>query len=182
MTRSVQTFFFEPRTIFVEPRNHDGFGLVVTGPKLGYEARMTTNLVFALLLLFGGSPRAECIKRRLPEITTRLEAAETTYGVPRGLLLAVGFLESHLGCAPGSGGCWGAPVSRNARGTAGTSDHAARALARSREVCGTWLGAVSRFRCGLCRCPRLVGYEPGYAVELAERTYARAGLAGPDLR
>jgi hypothetical protein len=66
-------------------------------------------------------------------------------------MVAVAFSETHLGCDYGEGGGWGAPVDRHHRHTAGTHLHAAAVLARGMEVCrGDELGAVRRFRTGLC--------------------------------
>ena len=130
-------------------------------------------IVAALLSLYPHQRFGNCIRRRQHEIAARAEGSATRHGVPVAILLSVGYLESSWGCHPRSGGCWGAPVDVRHRGTAGTADHAAAALARSYRVCGTWLGGVSRFRCGLCRCPRLVGYEPGDAMALADALNAR---------
>lgn len=141
---------------------------------------MTHVLIAALLALFVRSPHHDCIARREPEIARRLTVADQTYGVPPGVLLVVAALESHLGCAAGSGGCWGAPIDPRHRGTAGTSDHAARALARGYAVCGTWIGAIRRFRSGLCFREPPVGYTARTAVRLIERVYDDAGVARPD--
>jgi hypothetical protein len=86
------------------------------------------------------------------DIVTQADAAVAATGVPVRLLLAVGYAESHLGCAPRSGGCWGAPASRTARHTAGRASHAASALALGHRRCGTWRGALGHFRCGQCVC------------------------------
>lgn len=45
---------------------------------------------------------------------------------------------------------WGAPSSSRDRHTPGTPDDAARALATGYAVCGSWRGAITRFRSGLC--------------------------------
>jgi hypothetical protein len=151
------------------------------GPK---QARMEIELLFAALLaILPGVPQPMhgCIHRQHASIVEQIARASDRHGVPPAVLLVVGLLESHYGCAPGSGGCWGAPVDRAHRLTAGTPDHAAIALAHSFEVCGSWVGAVARFRCGLCRCPARVvhGYTPEYAARLIERMHRRAGLPPP---
>jgi hypothetical protein len=126
-------------------------------------------LLVALLALFSSTPRTRCIERRAPEIAAEASASAARYDVPPALLLAIGMHESALGCDPRAGGSWGAPISRTRRAVAGTSDHAASALALGHSRCRTWLGAVSHFRCGRCRCPPLVGYEPRDAMRLARR-------------
>lgn len=111
---------------------------------------MTQLLLTALLAMFPHLRHASCVHARAATIAAEVEHAERAYGVPPAVMLVVGLYESHWGCAPGSGGCWGAPVSRARRNVAGTPGHAARALARSFAVCGSWRGAVARFRSGLC--------------------------------
>ena len=115
---------------------------------------MTAAQALALLLaaLPVRRPYAACLTARAPRVIADADAASRAHGVPVALLLSVGYAESHLGCAPRSGGCWGAPVSRGARHTPGRASHAASALALGHRVCGTWAGAVSHFRCGLCVC------------------------------
>ncbi len=144
---------------------------------------MSALLLAVLMRLAPHSSCTPCLVRRASEIAARADAAALTTGVPPGLLLAVGWYESRLGCDPRSGGSWGAPINARHRGTAGTHDHAARALARSYRVCGTWLGAVTRFRSGRCRFNRtLVGYEASEALRLTERVYTRADVPVPVLR
>ena len=103
---------------------------------------MTAAHALALLLavLPTRRPYAACLAARTPRVIADADAASRAHGVPVALLLAVGYAESHLGCARGSGGCWGAPVSRTARHTAGRASHAASAL------------ALGHFRCGRCVC------------------------------
>lgn len=141
---------------------------------------MTRALLLALLAIFHRTPHMACLARHADSIVRRAEAARVEHAVPPGVLLSVGFLESHLGCAPGSGGNWGAPVSSRHRHTAGTSDHAARSLATGYRVCGTWGGALGWFRCGRCRCPRMVGYDPDFAARVVERVYREARVPMPD--
>lgn len=106
----------------------------------------------ALLSLFAHVLHSDCIARRREEIVADADAAARDHHVPVALLLAVGFAESHLGCAPRSGGCWGAPRDRDHRASAGRADHAASALALGHRRCATWPGAIAHFRCGACRC------------------------------
>lgn len=115
---------------------------------------MTAAQALAALLavLPARRPYAACLTARAASVTTDADAASREHGVPVALLLAVGYAESHLGCARGSGGCWGAPVSRLHRHTAGRASHAASALALGHRRCGTWTGALGHFRCGRCVC------------------------------
>jgi hypothetical protein len=109
-------------------------------------------LALMLAMLPVRRPHRGCIDTRRASIVTQADAAVAATGVPVRLLLAVGYAESHLGCAPRSGGCWGAPASRAARHTAGRASHAASALALGHRRCGTWRGALGHFRCGRCVC------------------------------
>ena len=146
---------------------------------------MEIELLFAALLALlphVPQPMRGCMQRRHGHISEQIARASAVHGVPPAVLMVVGLLESHFGCAPGSGGCWGAPVDRRHRSTAGTPNQAAIALATSFRVCRNWRGAIARFRCGLCQCPMRSGrgYTPGYAVRLVERVHQRAGLPLPD--
>lgn len=125
--------------------------------------------LLALLALYPRSPAAECVRARLPRLAAAADSAAREHGVPVALLVAVAWHESHLGCHPASGGCWGAPVSPQHRLTAGGAMHAARALATGRARCGTWEGAVRRFRGGAC-----TGHD-GYAARVL-RTARGVGL------
>ena len=136
---------------------------------------LAAHLLTALLAVLPPIPMRGRVEARREMIVAVAAAGQETYGVPPALVLAVGFLESRWGTDARSGGSWGTPIDMQHRNVAGPPAGAARALASSFRVCGSWFGAVSRFRCGRCRCPRLVGYEPGYALGLAERTMARAG-------
>jgi hypothetical protein len=143
---------------------------------------VTKALLLALLGMFR-SPAQACMTRHAPEnIEAAAEAAEA-FGVPPGLLLAVGYLETHWGCSRASGGNWGAPISRARRTVPGRAHHAASALARARRVCGgrTWRRAVMMFRTGRCEFEesRMIGYTPTEALSLARRVYLRAGIAPP---
>ena len=110
--------------------------------------------IVALLAAYPHLAHRPCVVARASQI------AAARFGVPVGVLLAVAVLESHLGCAPRSGGCWGAPVSRTRRQTAGRADHAASALALGFRRCGSWPGAVSHFRWGRCARGAHAGYGP----------------------
>ena len=113
---------------------------------------MTAAQALAALLavLPARRPYAACLTARTERVIADADAASREHGVPVALLLSVGYAESHLGCARGSGGCWGAPVSRTARHTAGRASHAASALALGHRRCGTWMGALAHFRGGRC--------------------------------
>jgi hypothetical protein len=113
---------------------------------------MTTTpaVILAVLLALHRPPQPHrtCIEAHRAQIEAAGAEAESI-GVPAAILFAVARRESHFACAPGERS-WGAPVDRRHRHTAGGPMHAARALARSFAVCGTWRGAVGRFRSGLC--------------------------------
>ncbi len=107
-------------------------------------------LVALLAALTLRRPYAGCLDARRAQVVADADAAARAHGVPVALLLAVGYAESHLGCARGSGGCWGAPASRLHRHAPGRASHAASALALGHRRCGTWTGALAHFRGGLC--------------------------------
>lgn len=140
------------------------------------------HLIFvALMALFPRTPARACLTARQTQIEAQADDAMRARNVPPGVLIAVGFMESHLGCDRASGGCWGAPISPTRRHTAGSPDHAARALETSFRRCGNWRGAISRFRCGLCRCPpRFDGYV-NTTVGIVRRLYMRADQTVPDM-
>jgi len=130
-------------------------------------------LVTALLNHFPHTPSRACIEARQTEIVAHLDVAHGL-GVPPGIMLAVAFHETHVGCDRNEGGGWGAPIDMQHRHVAGTPEHAIRALRRSFEVCGDWTGAVTRFRSGLCRLPasdRRNGYVRS-VLGLAQSLYA----------
>jgi hypothetical protein len=112
---------------------------------------MIRLLLTALLATFTHMPARHCIERRFDEITTAAGDASDRFGVPPALLLSVGFHETWLGCHGERD--WGAPVDRRHRHTAGTPADAAASLAIGLRVCGTWNGAITRFRSGLCSVP-----------------------------
>lgn len=124
-------------------------------------------------------PMRGCVSNRREAIAAEAQTAADAHGVPVAVLLVVGLLESRYGCDPRSGGSWGAPIDPQHRHTAGGPGHAARALASGYRVCGSTLGAVSRFRCGLCTCRRVVGYTATYAAGLIARVEAFDGGGRP---
>ena len=115
-------------------------------------------LAALLAMLPASRPYRVCLDARTPRVVADADRASREHGVPVRLLLAVGYRESHLGCAPRSGGCWGAPASRTRRGSPGRASHAASALALGYRRCGTWAGAVLHFRAGVCRSVRHGAY------------------------
>jgi hypothetical protein len=143
-------------------------------------ATLWLTLLLSLFPVVPARARAR-IEARRATITAAVERAEREHGVPPGVLLVVGYGETHLGTDDGEGGNWGAPISRARRHTAGTPDHAARSLARSYRVCGSWRRAISRFRCGLCS-PRNPGHQRDVAlrVRLVRGLYDAASLPVPD--
>lgn len=115
------------------------------------------------------------------QIAALVDDAEESYGVPAGVLLVVGFLETHLGTDHGEGGNWGAPIDARHRHTAGTAFNAAHVLAVGFGTCHTWLRAITYYRSGHCVfARRLVGYEAPYALRLIERIYDTAGVERPE--
>ena len=138
------------------------------------------RLFAALLTLHPLIPNRmrSCMMLNRESISQMASDGSLSTGVPPAVLLMVGFFESHLGCNPRSGGSWGSPVDNTHRHIAGTPRRAADDLATSYRVCGTWLGAVSRFRCGLCRCrPSLLrGYSPSYLMGQVQRVELTAGV------
>ena len=118
-----------------------------------------TAIIAALLSLYPRSPAARCLDALRPAIVAALTEAHRAHpDVPLGLLAAIGWHESHLGCARASGGCWGSPVDSRHRHTAGTPTDAARDLAHALRACGSTVGAIARFRGGSCRPGRHTAY------------------------
>jgi hypothetical protein len=105
--------------------------------------------ILAIFPFMSGNNRA-CIEDRRVRIEQQL-AETTAAGVPIEIMAAVGFMETHLGCDRGEGGGWGAPIDRLHRHTPGTHMDAAQSLVTGYRECGTWDGAVMRFRSGMCR-------------------------------
>jgi hypothetical protein len=106
--------------------------------------------ILALFPYMSGNNR-QCIINNRAQIEHVLVQTQRQYPVmPTEVFVAVGFLETHLGCDQGEGGNWGAPISPTRRHVAGTPMQAATALWHSYEVCRTWEGAARRFRTGLC--------------------------------
>lgn len=138
-------------------------------------------LLALLALLPVPAARRACITARRDAIVANATRSADAAHVPVEVLLVVAYLESHVGCAPGSGGCWGAPISPTRRGTAGNSNHAAAALAWGYRRCHTDLGAIAHFRYGRCATPARhgPGYTPEAAMRLVERVRAYAPPATP---
>lgn len=116
-------------------------------------------ILAALLALYPRSPAIDCLHARRTALVAALTEAHRAHpDVPLGLLAAVGWHESHLGCARASGGCWGSPRDASHRHTAGTPTDAARDLSTALRACGTTAGAIARFRGGSCRPGRHTAY------------------------
>ena len=116
---------------------------------------MIRLLILAILTIYPVMlpGRRECIQERTEPIAQAVEAAQRENNVPPSVLIAAAFSETHLGCDPLSGGNWGAPISASRRHTAGGPVEAARSLQEGFLACGSWQGAISRFRSGSCRLP-----------------------------
>lgn len=143
---------------------------------------MAQLLLAALLQIFpymSGNNRA-CIQRNFESIARVAEYAERNHHVPAAIMLSVGFLETHLGCDIGEGGNWGAPISASRRHVAGTPEQAAIVLERSYQVCHTWVGAISRFRSGLCRIPEHMNHYPMNALSIMTRISTISGTSIPN--
>jgi hypothetical protein len=125
-------------------------------------------------------PQRERINDQRDAIVAMAAASSARYRVPPSVLLAVGFMETHLGTDDGEGGGWGAPIDAQHPHKAGTSDHAARILGRGRKVCGSWEGALSWFRSGKCSPPPHAEAYVRNGVRLIERMHRRAGVRLPD--
>ena len=112
---------------------------------------LAAEMVTAILVKYPQTPARQCIVARHQQIESVLVASHIRYpDMPMEMIATIGFLETHLGCARGQGGNWGAPISPQHRHVAGTPMQAAVALWRSYEVCHNWEGAARRFRTGLC--------------------------------
>lgn len=139
-------------------------------------------LLTALLNLFpymSGDNRA-CIVRNFNSIAQVAENAERDLGVPAAVMLTVGFIETHNGCDRGEGGNWGAPISPTQRHVAGAPSQAGVALQHGFERCGSWLGAISRFRSGHCRIPPAMEHYPRTAMRIITRISTDASVALPE--
>ena len=134
-------------------------------------------ILVAILAIFphmSGNNR-QCIIDRQPRIAAQLrevsEPIEPGAPVPPvELTAAVAFAETHLGCDINEGGNWGAPIDRNHRHTAGTHLSAVRVLSRGYAQCGSWDGAIVRFRTGFCN-PARQGATP--AIQAIGARYLR---------
>ena len=119
------------------------------------------SILIAILAIFphmSGNNR-RCIANQQERIAAQLREVSEPIAPgapvpPTELTAAVAFLETHLGCDINEGGNWGAPIDRNHRHTAGTHMSAVRVLSRGYQRCGSWDGAVLRFRTGLCNPAR----------------------------
>lgn len=111
----------------------------------------TPAVVLAILLAMHrpSLPVQRCMSHHAASVERVAARAASELQVPPSVLLATARRESHWGCRGGHS--WGAPHSRSHRFGIGTPMDAARALEHSFRVCGTWIGAVGRFRSGLCR-------------------------------
>ena len=125
-------------------------------------------------------PQRERIQLQRERIVAMATASSARYHVPPSVLLVVAFMETHLGTDDGEGGGWGAPIDAQHPHKAGTSDHAARILARGRKTCGSWEGAVSWFRSGQCSPPPFAEKYVHDGLRLIERMHRRAALRPPE--
>ncbi len=119
------------------------------------------SILIAILAIFpymNGNNR-QCIIDRQPRIAEQLREVSQPIEPgapvpPTHLTAAVAFKETHLGCDINEGGNWGAPIDRNHRHTAGTHLSAVTSLVHGYQRCGSWDGAVLRFRTGFCNPAR----------------------------
>jgi hypothetical protein len=120
------------------------------------------EIVTAIVTRYPHSPARNCIQARRAQIEANLNASNKAWPeMPMLAIATIGFLETHLGCARGQGGNWGAPISRFRRNVAGSPLQAAHILWTSYVVCdNNWESAARRFRTGLCR-PTKVGSRYG---------------------
>jgi hypothetical protein len=151
---------------------------------------MVEQILIALLSIIGLTriQERQCVESHHNDIVRYATEASQSTGVPPSVILVVALLETHFGCANGSGtnngtrlGNWGSPADRFHRHTAGTPYRTAEDLSHSYNACHTWFGAVSRYRCGLCRCPPPPhgGYTASYAVGLMRQTEEMANVTNP---
>lgn len=132
--------------------------------------------ILTILSLFRNINYQTCIHNRIDEIATHARNSERLTGVPAPILLVIGFNETHWSCNPRSYGGWGSPISPQNRRTAGTPNQAAIALRNSYNICHSWRGAISRFRCGLCNCPPRYNSYINNSVRMIKETYDRIGI------
>lgn len=119
---------------------------------------MTPKLILAALLAIFphmSHGNRQCIIDHQPRLEVQLQEVSQPIEPgapvpPTEVTATVAFLETHLGCDHGEGGNWGAPIDRNHRHTAGTHMDAVTSLVHGYQECGTWEGAVFRFRTGVC--------------------------------
>ncbi len=145
-------------------------------------AELTALILTTLLSIIPRVPQPQRgrLEARHDRIVAEATAAAAHHNVPVALLFSTAMMETHIGTDVGEGDGWGAPISRFRRHTAGTADNAASALAFGFRDCHTWLGATHHYRCGLCRCMHLLGYQAPQAIRLAEHTMQRANVPLPD--
>jgi hypothetical protein len=143
---------------------------------------MVSALLAALLAVLPPipHPQRERIQLQREKIVSMATASSARYRVPPSVLLVVGFMETHLGTDDGEGGGWGAPIDAQHPHKAGTSDHAARILARGRRECGSWQGALSWFRSGRCSPPPFAQKYVHDGVRLIEAMHRRIELRVPE--
>lgn len=131
-------------------------------------AQLLLSAILSIYPYMSGNNRA-CIQRNFDAIASVASSSYQNFGVPQSVILAVGFLETHLGCDRGGGGNWGAPISQSLRHVAGTPLQAAQSLQTGFRVCHTWEGAISRFRSGACRIPQNMAHYPANAISIITR-------------
>ncbi len=125
-------------------------------------------------------PQRDRIQLQKDAIVAMATASSARYGVPPSVLLVVGFMETHLGTDDGEGGGWGAPIDAQHPNKAGTSDDAAKILGRGRKRCGSWQGAVSRFRSGQCVAPTFAKSYVRSAMRLIQHMHDRVDVPVPE--
>lgn len=135
-----------------------------------HRAAMIHAIVTSLILMFPSGPHQQCIRDRAPQIERHVQRALRAHpSVSASSLIAIGFVETHLGCVRGIG--WGARPLRRDRGNPAMA--AARSLERGLRICGDQAGSFRFFRTGKCR-PSDVGSS--YAHR-AQRLASRLSLA-----
>jgi hypothetical protein len=144
--------------------------------------KVVSSLLAALIAILPPipHPQRERIQLQRESIVSMAAASSARYGVPPSVLLVVAFMETHLGTDDGEGGGWGAPIDAQHPHKAGTSDDAARILARGRKQCGCWRGAVSWFRSGKCYPPDFAQKYVRAGMSLIEHMHRSVGLAMPE--
>jgi hypothetical protein len=112
-----------------------------------HHAAMIQSLITSLLLLYPSGPHQECIRSRSHQIAHQVEIAIRAHrSVKAESLIAIGFMETHLGCARGIG--WGASLLSTDRGNPAMT--AARILETGLRVCRSEEGSFRFYRTGRC--------------------------------